>query len=107
VRNHPSEVAAATTIAAILPGDRRVTADEPSLGSPPDGSIDVGKKVEAGTMTAEEVAQLLGLSQGAVYAGAKKGEIPCRRVGRRFVFWRATVLAWLREQDRGSRSENR
>lgn len=47
-------------------------------------------------ITADEVAQLLGLGVKAVYAGAKAGEIPCRRVGRRFVFCRETLATWVR-----------
>lgn len=47
------------------------------------------------TLTADDVAALLGLNRKSVYAAAAKGEIPCRRVGKRFVFWRETILAWL------------
>lgn len=47
------------------------------------------------TLTAPEVAELLGLDVKTVYAGAKRGEIPARRVGRRYVFSRQAIEDWL------------
>lgn len=47
-------------------------------------------------MTADEAAELLGIHRTTLYDGARRGEIPCRRVGRRFVFVRETLLDWLR-----------
>ena len=46
-------------------------------------------------LTVAHIMELTGLSRGAVYKGAASGEIPCRRVGRRYVFVRDTVLRWL------------
>jgi excisionase family DNA binding protein len=46
-------------------------------------------------MPATEVATLLGLNVKSVYAGAAAGEIPCRRVGRRFLFVRSVITTWL------------
>lgn len=46
-------------------------------------------------MTASEVGRFLGLSRNAVYDAAGRGEIPHRRVGRRLIFSRAAILAWL------------
>mgnify|MGYP001594968671 CR=1 FL=1 len=59
----------------------------------------------SGTISADDLAELLGISVGSVYVGAGNGEIPCRRVGRRFIFWRETIYNWLK-QDRGSHSED-
>jgi hypothetical protein len=42
-----------------------------------------------------EVARMLRLDVKSVYAGARAGEVPCRRVGRRYVFVREVILAWL------------
>lgn len=53
-------------------------------------------ETEPATMTADEVAKLLGISRGQVYAGASRGEIPHRRVGRRCIFSRDAILAWLK-----------
>lgn len=47
------------------------------------------------TLTADEVAEMLGLGRNQVYDGASRGEIPARRVGRRWIFSRAAILAWL------------
>jgi excisionase family DNA binding protein len=48
------------------------------------------------TFTADEVAQLLGVARDTVYEAANRNEIPgALRIGRRLVFARATVLAWL------------
>ncbi len=48
------------------------------------------------TYTAAELAKLLGVGRDAVYEAANRGEIPgTLRIGRRLVFARAAVLAWL------------
>lgn len=48
------------------------------------------------TYTADEVARLLGVGRDTVYEAANRAEIPgALRIGRRLVFARATVLAWL------------
>jgi excisionase family DNA binding protein len=50
---------------------------------------------------AAEVADLLGMNVKSVYEGAAKGEIPARRVGRRWVFPpRDELLRWLAGQER-------
>lgn len=41
------------------------------------------------------VAARLGLDRKTVYAGAAAGEIPCRRVRRRYLFVREEIEAWL------------
>lgn len=46
-------------------------------------------------MKPSEVGRFLGLSRNTVYEGAGRGEIPHRRVGRRLVFSRAAIEAWL------------
>lgn len=48
------------------------------------------------TYTADEVARLLGVGRDTVYEAANRGEIPgALRIGRRLVFARAKLLAWL------------
>jgi len=47
-------------------------------------------------MTALEVGRYLGLSRNSVYDAAGRGDIPCRRVGRRLLFSRAALVDWLR-----------
>jgi excisionase family DNA binding protein len=56
-------------------------------------------------MTVDEVAADLGFDRKSVYAGAARGEIPHRRVGRRFVFSRRALDAWKHHSvpaDRGN-----
>lgn len=50
-------------------------------------------------MTADEVAELLGLNRKTVYMAAKRGQIPCRQVGKKFLFSRSAVQAWLQSAD--------
>lgn len=45
---------------------------------------------------AESVAAMLGLSVRSVYAAARAGQLPARRVGRRFIFCRETIAEWVR-----------
>lgn len=46
-------------------------------------------------MNALQVAEFLGLSRNSVYDAAGRGEIPCRRVGRRLLFSRMALVIWL------------
>lgn len=43
----------------------------------------------------EEVAELLGVHPRTVYDYANAGEIPHRRLGRRLLFSRRAILAWV------------
>lgn len=61
-------------------------------------------------LTAKQVAGLLGLDPKTVLAGARRGELPARQVGRRWLFERGALVRWLREtrsggaEDRETRS---
>lgn len=46
-------------------------------------------------LSGPDAAGLLGLDRKTLYAGAARGEIPHRRVGRRFLFSRRALEAWL------------
>lgn len=46
-------------------------------------------------ISADELAKLLGLDRKSVYDGATRGEIPHRRVGRRVLFFRRAIAAWM------------
>ena len=52
-------------------------------------------KVEHECMTAKELASWLRVNRKTVYEYAARNVIPCRRLGRRLVFSRQAVLAWL------------
>jgi excisionase family DNA binding protein len=53
-------------------------------------------------MTAREVASWLRVERKTVYEYANKRMIPCQRLGRRIVFHRGALTAWLA----GSSTEN-
>jgi excisionase family DNA binding protein len=46
-------------------------------------------------MKVSEVAQLLGVSDDSIYRAVRLGQLPHRRLGRRIVFHRPTIEAWL------------
>jgi excisionase family DNA binding protein len=49
---------------------------------------------------ASEAAALLGIHITTLYAAARQGEIPCRIIGRRFLFVRESLIDWLRCAER-------
>ena len=51
--------------------------------------------VEHECMTARELASWMRVNRKTVYEYAARNVIPCRRLGRRLVFSRAAVVAWL------------
>ncbi len=46
-------------------------------------------------LDADQVAEMLGLNRKTVYEAVHKGQLPCRRIGRRLVFFRPALVAWL------------
>jgi excisionase family DNA binding protein len=46
-------------------------------------------------LNATEVADLLGVNRKTIYEAAQRGDIPHQRLGRRLLFERGLVLAWL------------
>ncbi len=46
-------------------------------------------------LTADQVAELLGVNRKTVYAAVERGEIPHRRLGARVLFSRAAIMRWL------------
>jgi excisionase family DNA binding protein len=46
-------------------------------------------------LSADEAAALLGIGRRQVYEGARRGDIPCCRVGRSVLFSRRRLDAWL------------
>jgi len=51
--------------------------------------------VDDKAMNADEVAALLGRDRKTVYDHVSRGRIPHKRLGRRIVFSRNAILAWL------------
>ncbi len=56
-------------------------------------------------MTAQEVGAFLRLSRNSIYEAAGRGELPCRRLGRRLLFSRHALVLWLRHERAGLESE--
>ncbi|OAT82235.1 helix-turn-helix domain-containing protein [Desulfotomaculum copahuensis] len=54
------------------------------------------------TITAPEVASMLGLSEWSVYDLARRHEIPHVRIGRRVLFRRSSLMAWLESREAAS-----
>lgn len=54
------------------------------------------------TITAEEVARIVGVSEWTIYDLARRRVIPHIRVGRRVLFRRTSILAWLEQQEQAS-----
>jgi excisionase family DNA binding protein len=52
---------------------------------------------EIQVLTADKVAELLGVNRKTIYEAATRNEIPHRRLGRRLIFERGSVLRWLRQ----------
>lgn len=53
------------------------------------------RHAELECMTADQLASLLGVDRKTVYEYAARRVIPCRRLGRRVILHRPTILAWL------------
>ena len=54
-------------------------------------------------MNADEVAVFLRLNRKTVYEYAHRSRIPHRRVGKRLIFSKAALLAWLNPNVEGKR----
>jgi excisionase family DNA binding protein len=63
--------------------------------------------MSATAMPAIDAAKMLGISIQTLYRGARAGEVPCRRVGRRFIFVREVLDDWLLMRDETDDSERR
>jgi excisionase family DNA binding protein len=66
----------------------------------PASSVDVSNvsgddESDAEVMNANEVAAFLGVDRNTVYDYAGRGTIPCRRLGKRLLFHRPALVAWL------------
>jgi len=55
----------------------------------------VGEPEQSDVMTADEVAEYLGVDRNTVYEYAARGVIPHKRLGKRMIFRRGSIIAWL------------
>ena len=51
-------------------------------------------------LTIDEAARFLRISRGLAYEGARRGDLPTVRVGRRLLVPRVRLLAWLNDVTR-------
>lgn len=70
-----------------------MTKDERTLAS----ELKASNRGGAGSAvySAHELAAMLGIHLNRVYIEAGRGSIPCLRFGRRFIFPRQAINAWL------------
>lgn len=54
--------------------------------------------IEHECLNANELARYLRVNRKTVYEYASNGVIPCRRLGRRLLFSRTAIVAWLARQ---------
>jgi excisionase family DNA binding protein len=54
------------------------------------------RQSDTDVLTVPQAAKLLGLGLNTIYEAAGRGEIPHRRIGRRILFSREAILAWLK-----------
>jgi excisionase family DNA binding protein len=76
-----------------LPMSKSVTPPHDPLTGSANSTTDAD--VEHDCMTAQELASWMRVDRKTVYEYAARNVIPCRRLGRRLVFLRPAVVAWL------------
>jgi excisionase family DNA binding protein len=54
-------------------------------------------------LTIDETARILRISRGLAFAGARRGDIPAIRIGRRLLVPRAALMRLLRDEGDGAR----
>ena len=63
------------------------------------GTHSLATTTAAEVMNAEQVAAFLGVDRKTVYEYASRGKIPHQRLGKRLLFSRSALLAWLAGRD--------
>jgi excisionase family DNA binding protein len=64
------------------------------LGGQPNPPVPITQSATE-IMTADEVAEFLGVDRNTVYEYAGRGAIPHQRLGKRILFRRGAILSWL------------
>lgn len=62
---------------------KRITSNQPAAPS------------EREVLSADHVAEFLGIDRNTVYEYANRGRLPHRRLGRRLLFSRSALIVWL------------
>jgi len=63
----------------------------------PGVSVEPAAQPASDVMTADQVAEFLGVDRTTVYDFAARGVIPHQRLGKRLLFRRGGIVAWLDE----------
>ena len=79
--------------AGIRVGERGMLRTAAGAPDRADAALTPGHDPEV--MDADEVAAFLGVDRNTVYDYAGRGEIPHRRLGKRLLFSRSALVAWL------------
>jgi excisionase family DNA binding protein len=79
--------------AGIRVGERGMLRGAAGAAERTDTTLTPGHDPEV--MDADEVAVFLGVDRNTVYDYAGRGEIPHRRLGKRLLFSRSALVAWL------------
>ena len=69
---------------------------------PPDDPVSLNDFTASDIYTVGQVAQRLGIGAGLAYELVREGEIPAKRLGRRWVVPRELFHAWLNEMPKGA-----
>jgi excisionase family DNA binding protein len=64
------------------------------LGGQPNTPVPIAQSPSE-IMTADDVAEFLGVDRNSVYEYAGRGAIPHQRLGKRILFRRGAILSWL------------
>ena len=79
--------------AGVRVGEREMLRAATGTTDRADAALTPGRDPEV--MDADEVAAFLGVDRNTVYDYAGRGEIPHRRLGKRLLFSRSALVAWL------------
>lgn len=90
----PTAAASAALALARALGEPAPTCDAP-LASPVTPAAIEAASAHADVCTVEDVARWLGVNRKTVYDAVHRRELPCARLGRRVLFSRAAISAWL------------
>jgi excisionase family DNA binding protein len=69
---------------------------------PADDPVSLNDFVSSDIYTVRQVAARLGIGAGLAYELVREGEIPAKRLGRRWVVPRELFHAWLNEMPKGA-----
>ena len=79
----------------VFTGGLRYLQEATGRQQSPPSVADADRSHRGDIMTADEVAEYLGVDRNTVYEYAARGAIPHKRLGKRMIFRRGSIIAWL------------